>query len=731
MGNSKLNYHRSKNRNRKKSKVERLCSSGLYEKRLCGVKFVFLFVLAMVVFQCFNWQILMSNELQAQALKQWESTTSIQAARGKILDRNGVVLAGNCDSYKITIYPKQISADDYDRVTAELVNILGTDRDKTYKMVSNTYYGTEPGDRRESFLLIRQVEEDKARQVMQLNLSGVGIQSDVGRQYPYNNLLSSVIGVTNIDCVGQTGLELSEDKYLSGSNGTAIKDKTVTGAAIPFGEQAVKESIDGCDISLTIDVKIQSFLENALSEALNVNNALRAEGVILNAKTGEIIAISTKPDYDLNNPPRGGEGEQSLIALSRNRIVADSYEPGSTFKIITLASALDSKVVNVNNYSCTCHGSTEAAGERIKCWKSAGHGTQNLTECAENSCNCAFVDLALKMSTDTFYDYIYKFGFGESTGSGLISDTSGIVTNRLKIRNTDLASIGFGQSIAITPLQLVTAVSAAVNGGNLMQPYIVDTITSADGAVISDTQPVKVRSVISEDTSRTVRGILKSVVENGSGRNAKIAGYSIGGKTGTAQKYEDGKIADGKLIASFIGIAPIDDPEYVCLILVDEPKVSTIFGSTVAAPWVKQVLENTLQYVGAKRETDEETVVVPDVCGMTVAKAVEKLNKIGLNADYQASDIIVNQVPSAGTEVVAGTGVLLYTEKTAEQSNIEKVEVPKLVGMTRYEAYAALKALGLEIEDGNIYNGGLVKSQYPYYGDKVEIGSTVTVKYNN
>lgn len=706
----------------KKLTVSRLNLARIYVV-LCFIGLVMFAVLC----KCFMLQVVNSDEIQAQALTQWYKTTIDTAARGKIIDIKGNVLATSATTYRVLIEPNEIKSDDYERISTELAQVLELDYEYVYLRVSNTVYGTEEADKKSEYTLARQVSQELANKINHLDLGdGVVVQSDLKRSYPYGKLLSQVMGYTNIDGDGQSGLELDYEKYLAGEDGKTVTDRSGTGAQLPFGTQKTIEKVDGNDIVLTVDANIQYFLENALDEALSVNNAATAQGIIMNAKTGEIVAISTKPDYDPNDPPRDDIDE--LYALSRNRIVADAYEPGSTFKIITLASGLDSHSID-ESYSCTCPGSKEVNGERIKCWRSAGHGTQTLTQCAENSCNCAFMDIALRMGTDTFYDYISAFGFGNVTGCGLSGESAGIVTHRKGIRDTDLARIGFGQSIAMTPIQLVCAVSAACNGGNLMQPYIVDKIISADGEIIQDNEPTVIRRVVSKETSSAVCEILESVVENGSGKNAKISGYKIGGKTGTAQKYENGKIADGKLIASFVGIAPIDDPEYVCLILVDEPQVGTIFGSTVAAPFVKQTLEATLEYAGYERENEEETVTVPDVCGMSVEQAKEKLREAGLDAAYQASDTVVNQVPAAGSVVVVGTPILLYTERTTAIKSNEKVETPKLIGLTKYEAYAALEALGLKMEIIGEHSGGRVKSQFPYYGDEIEVGGTVELKF--
>ncbi|NLB62442.1 MAG: PASTA domain-containing protein [Clostridiales bacterium] len=681
-----------------------------------------------VVVKLFIIQLVQAEKYQSEALSQWTRNTAVTAKRGEIMDINGTVLAQSATAYKVLIWPNRIQKDEWERVSTELANIEGLNLsyEYIYKRVSNTLTEKPLSE----IVLARQLERDVADEIVSLQLGpGVVIATDTKRYYPYGDLLSQVLGFTNkVEGNGQEGLELKYNKYLAGIDGRMLTERDRDGHSIAYGTQEFIPPEDGNDLVLTIDSVVQAFLEKALDNALKVNNAKSAQGIIMNAKTGAIVAIGSLPSFDSNNPPRSDV--ELLGNLSRNRIVADAYEPGSTFKIITLASALDSGAINTN-FTCNCPGARYVNGQRIKCWRSAGHGTQNLTKCADNSCNCAFIDMALAMGTEEFYDYIYKFGFGNTTGSGLGSESSGIVTHQKYIRDTDIARIGFGQSIAVTPLQLVSAACAAVNGGNLMQPYIVAKMLTADGKEIFSANPTVVRRVISEQTSKTVREILESVVQNGSGRNAQIAGYRVGGKTGTAQKYENGVIAQGKLIASFIGIAPMDDPEFVCLILVDEPQVGVIFGSTVAAPFVKQALEETLRYYGFAAEGSEETVMVPDLYGKTVSEAQQILEDVGLNATFQATDKIVNQIPQPGEMAIKGTDVLLYTESTSIVITEDTVSMISFIGMTRLEAYDKLKEMGLKMEISGTYSGGLVTWQSIGYDKEVEFGATITLVFGS
>ena len=699
---------------------------------LCGIGLIFILLIG----RLFWIQIIQGEELSQMALDQQTQDTSLSAARGSITDSNGVVLAQSGTAYKVLINPYRLNQesnkDNLLRVVTELSSILGMEQDyvmaQTQKQNSSGVYYKE-------VVLKRQVEREVVDDIVSRKLgSGVYTAIDSKRYYPEGSLFSQLLGFTTVDGVGQAGLEQKFEKYLAGENGRMITETDRAGHAIAYGSQEILDPVDGCDIILTTDSVVQSFLEKALKEALEVNKAESAQGIIMNCNTGEIVAMSTQPDYNPNDPPRSDVA--LLNSLSRNRIVADAYEPGSTFKIVTLSAAIDSGAVTEES-AFECGGSyTLANGERIKCWKSGGHGHQDLAKAVQNSCNPAFMRMALSMGNSTFYDYIYAFGFGSSTGSGLNGETAGIVTHEKYVNDNTLARIGFGQSIAVTPIQLCAAVSAAVNGGELMQPYAVDSIVSQEGRVLQKNEPTVVRRVISETTSERVRTILESVVSEGSGKNAAIPGYRVGGKTGTAQKYENGQIADGKLIASFIGFAPADDPEYVCLILVDEPKVGTIFGSTVAAPFVKQVMEETLRHYGYLPTENSSTVSVPDVAGLTIEEAKAVLKDAGLSAEYQDDPtlMVTAQVPAANEQVQKSTDVLLYTEatniETAETSQ-ELVTVPDVVGKTRLAANDALAGKGLTIRIEPEDQTGTAIRQVPAAGEEVPVGTEVLVEFSH
>lgn len=699
------------------------------KKRLKIMLWIIIGLFLLLVVRLIKIMVIDGDEMESRAESQQTRNTTLSATRGKILDSTGTVLARNATAYKVVIWPQSIKTDERERIAKELAELLDMDYAKVLEKVSSS---------KQEIILARQVERETIEKMEDLKLGiGVGTAIDTKRYYSGGSLFSQLLGFTTVDGEGQAGLEQKYDKYLAGEDGRMITETDAKGNALAYGTQEVIEATDGADVILTTDAVMQSALEKACKEALEVNNATSVQGIIMDCTTGEIKAITTQPDFDPNSPPRSDM--ELLNSLMRNRVVTDAYEPGSTFKLITLAAALDSKTVSMDT-TFSCSGSYSVNGEKIKCWKSGGHGTQTLTEAAENSCNPSFMRMALSMGAETFYDYLYAFGFGSSTGSGISGESSGIVTNQKYVNDNTLARIGFGQSIAVTPIQLATAVCATVNGGNLMQPYVVDSIVAQDGTVLLKNEPTVVRRVISEETSALVRQIAESVVENGGGKNAAIPGYRIGGKTGTAQKYDsDGNIADGKLIASFIGFAPADEPKYVCLILVDEPQVGTIFGSTVAAPFVKQVMEEVLMYSGYLPEDTNESVLVSEVVGMTVKEAKYELSKLGLDAVSQddENELVTAQVPAAGSTAQRGSGVLLYTavtcaeESTASDYEDEYVTVPDVLGKTRLEASDALSAKGLKIRIDPPDQSGKAIRQSPAAGEEVLAGTEVLVEFSD
>ncbi|HWQ58562.1 MAG TPA: penicillin-binding transpeptidase domain-containing protein [Clostridia bacterium] len=700
----------------------------LNKKRLFAALIIMGCIYLLLIGRLAGIQLFQGDELEERAESQQTKDTTLSAARGMILDATGVVLARNGTAYKVVLWPNSIKAAERERVATELAKLLGLDYARVLAKVSDTS--------KQEIILARQVERETVETIDALKLGkGVGTAIDTKRYYTNGRLFSQLLGFTTVDGVGQAGLEQKLNEYLAGKDGEMITETDRKGNPLAYGVQEIIPATDGYDVTLTVNAVIQGMLEKACAEALAVNKAVAVQGIIMNCKTGELLALTTQPDLDPNEPPR--DDMDLLNSLMRNRVATDAYEPGSTFKLVTLASALDSHTVTTGS-GFYCPGYVYIGGDRIRCWKSGGHGSISLMQAVESSCNVAFVNMAVAMGAETFYDYIYSFGFGSTTNSGIPGESGGIVMNQKYVKDATLARIGFGQSIAVTPLQLCTAVCAEINGGLLMQPYIVDRVTATDGTLIVDNDPVVIRRVISEETSALIREIGEQVVKSGSGKNAAIPGYRVGGKTGTAQKYgEDGKIAQGKLIASFIGFAPADDPQFVCLILVDEPQVGTIFGSTVAAPFVKQVLEETLRYAGYLPEGGDESVTVPDLTGMTVREAKDALEEIGLEATFQSGDSesVFTQVPAAGSTVMKGSNVLIYTEVMELDADTDdgysKVKVPDVSGMTRLEAHDALEERGLRILIDPPDQQGKAIRQFPEAGVEVDPGTEVLVEFSD
>ena len=720
-------------RKRKKARGRRPRISRLRRKLLVASALAVLLLLALLV-NLYYVSIVKGPEYAKMAQRQWQSSLSLKAERGRILDRNGNVLAESYTTYQVCVNPQAIT-EDADR--ERIANILSTLLNVNYESIIAKMTKINPKDGKpyQQVKIKDQVESNVIAQLVTFQENrAISYYADVKRNYPEGNLFGQLLGFTNVDGDGQTGVELSYNTVLSGVDGKQIAETDRDGNEIPGGESSYIAPIGGAAIQLTVDTGIEGFLQNALEEAARTNLAKYAYGVVMSPKTGEIYAISSYPTIDPNNPPR--TDAETLLDLSRQRMVTETYEPGSVFKVVTLAAALDSGTVN-DGTTFKCKGYLNVLGQKIKCWRSKGHGSETLAQAVQNSCNPAFMSMAIKMGTDKFYEYIYAFGMNDKTGVGIGGETTGKVTHKKYIRDTDLARIGFGQSISCTGMQMAMAVCAAINGGELLKPYYVQDVTATSGEVLEHHEKEVVRQVITPETSALIRKYLTGVVDSGSGRNAAIPGYSVGGKTGTSQKYdENGKVSSTLLVASFVGFAPADDPEYLCMIIVDEPQVPVVYGSTVAAPYVQQVLKNVLTYFSVPTDRKESAVSVPDVRGMTVEQATAALKSAGLDAVYMESEkaaAVQRQSPSPGNFVVRGSPVILYTAWTTfqgEEEEIEMTKVPKLEGKNRINALDALTKAGLVMDyDRSNSAGTVTMAQYPE-GTEVPKGTTVHVEFS-
>ena len=678
-------------------------------------------------------QIVKAGELQAKAESQWTSDLVVAAKRGDILDRNGEVLAMSASAEMVTVRPKEVQnfetaeekSANVEKVVQAFVDVLGMDEEAVSKKVKDTT--------KSEVLIKRQLTKEVAQQLKELDLKGVYLSEDTKRYYPMENYLCQVLGYTNTDGAGQAGLEAKYDKYLAGTPGRVVVETDKNGNTLPNSVEQRIEPVDGYDLQLTIDYAIQSFADRAMEQALEEQGAKSAMAIAMDPDTGDILALSIKPDFDNNNPPR--DDLEQLNSLSRNIAVTNVYDPGSTFKIITTAMGLESGKYNTGSHFF-CPGYHIVDGQKIKCWRSYNpHGSQTLVEGVKNSCNPVFMQIALGLGKETFYDYLDKFGFGKTTGVDFSGEESGIVTAEKYVKDVDLACMGFGQSISVTPIQLITAVSAAINGGNLMQPHFVHSVLDADGNAIQVYEPEVVNRAISEETSETLRGILEQVVKDGSGHNAYIPGYRIGGKTGTSQKVVDGKVSSQTHIGSFIGFAPADDPQIVVLVVVDEPSTGSHFGSVVAAPYAKEILGNSLKYLGVQPVYEEgeseqqEQVDMPEVVGKTLEEARAEVEAAGLQVLVEGTGgTVTDTLPKGGVKVDKNNSVLLYMSEDGGEDETELITVPRLTDLSLVDATMQLYNLGLEIE---VEGRGLVVSQEPAAGEKVAPKSTVKVKLEN
>ncbi len=598
-------------------------------------------------------QLVARKDLQSRAAEQWYRDLPLAAPRGKILDSTGSVLADNREVYSVYVRPNAVT--DKQAVAAALSGHLNLVYDKLLEKISSS--------RVSEITIKRAVEKNVAEAILAQNLDGVYFTLDSKRYYPASNYLSQILGFTNIDNVGQNGLEGYYDEYLKGVDGFAYTATDIKGHELENNVTKYVPAIPGCDLTLSLDMNIQSFAETAVSNALSEHNAKGASMIVMDCNTGGVVAMASAPGFDLNEPPR--DDLNMLNALSKNKMIVDVYEPGSTFKIFTTATALENGAVSGSD-RFFCGGARQVDGQRIKCWRSIGHGSQDLGEGVKNSCNCVFMDLALRLGTDKLYDGIRNFGFGSKTNVDFYGESRGLLMQQSAVKTVDLARIGFGQAVAVTPLQLVTAVSAAVNGGTLYEPYFVSQVNDYSGKLIYERQPKEVRKAISPSTSEKLRNMLEKVVSEGGGHKAGVAGYRIGGKTGTAQKYENGHIAQGKYVSSFVGFAPVENPRYVLAMIVDEPGGYMYYGSLVAAPYAGEVFKKIFDYTGLKpsqTDTVVEWVNMPDVLGLSPEEASKRLSERGLlfESDGEGSSV-ASCVPVPGTRVPKGDVVLIRTE---------------------------------------------------------------------
>ena len=768
-------------KDRKKEFVRIRADSGQHRRIIAVMLLLGIAAFVPVALQLYQLMITDFDYYSDLALRNQTRTTNVTAHRGTIYDRNMNILAFSETVENVYLDPHELkqSKADLDLIARELGQILDADPERILKL------GKDLSKRYQQ--IAADVDESVAAEVRAFinsnGISGIHLEPSSKRTYPYGTLAAQVIGFTNASNTGSEGIEASYNAFLEGTAGKVITTKGNNEMDMPYSYEKYVEAIPGCDVVLTLDATVQSCLEKQMEAAIaryDVQNG--AFGMVMEVKTGRILAMATLGSYDPNNYleiadetalqeteqlrlnylalPEGSEAYEKAKAAYeaavtaarlkqwRNRVLSDGYEPGSTFKVLTMAAALDCGAIDLKT-GFHCSGSEKIPGrsQLLHCWRSTGHGSETTAQALQNSCNLAFAHIALKLGGERFYDYISRFGIMEKTGIDLAGESKGVFFSKELIVDTEkwgtasLTSGSFGQTFKLTPVQLVRAISSVVNGGNLMEPYIVDEVLDADGNTVLQQEPTVIRQVISPETSKTMCELLKSVVDVGTAKNASVAGFSIGGKTGTSEKIdildENGQPTLDKIV-SFVGIAPMDDPEYIVLVALDTPSRATgtyISGGVMAAPTVGAVMADILPYLGVKQTFSEEdaagkVVVLDDYSGLTPKEADKLLKQNNITAQYIGTgETVTGQIPKQGASVPGGSQILLYLGDEAPE---QTVEVPDFAGMNRQQASDAAGALGLYIlASGNqeISPVVTVTAQEIAPKTQVPVGTTIRLEF--
>ncbi len=611
--------------------------------------FIFLFG------RLFYLQVVEAKFLQEKAEEQWTRDLPINAERGVIYDRNGIALAVSYTTYDIFV--RHSNVEDEESVAKLLASKLGLNYDAVLSKVSNAKVSES--------LIKMQVESSVAKELKNSKLSGIYYSENTKRYYPYGDFLTQVLGYTTIDNIGQSGLELYYDKFLQGIDGYSKIQSDIRGTELYNTLDSYIPSVAGNNLILTIDYQIQLLCEQAAVRIMQEQKPTSAQIIVMDPNTGEILAMTSKPSFDLNSPPRNDVA--TLLAESKNLSIVDVYEPGSTFKILTTAAALEEKKTTLEDRFYD-PGYRIVDGQKIKCWKHIGHGSQSMVDGLNNSCNSVFIDLALRLGLDKMYEYFEKFGFGTSTNVDFAGESGGILMDKDLVKKVDLARMGFGQAIAVTPLQQIRAISSVVNGGILYQPYFVKEISSNSGNYKKEFSSVAVRRTVSEDTSNKMRYMIEQVIKKANAIESFIPGYRVGGKTGTTELMSTtGKT--GEHIASFVGTFPADKPEYVILVVVDRPTSGHYYGSIVATPYAKTVFEGIIKYKNIQPTEDldrdlklmEKNIQMPNLVGKSLSQAVGIIKNLGLQYELEGEGGKVLAQYPAPTEMLYKNGIVVLT----------------------------------------------------------------------
>ncbi len=726
--------------------------------RIRAIILILAFVSVALLLRLGYWQFVKGSELQKGAIEQQTRDVKINSKRGTIYDRNLKALAVSATAETVTLNPGEIKSSDksktaeYKEQTAKyLSEILEMDYETVYKKVTAKTAYEE---------LKKRIPSEQASKIKSLKaegkLKGVYLSEDSKRYYPYNNFASHIIGFTGSDNQGLAGIELQYDKYLKGVPGRVIAAKNAAGSDMPYKYEKYYNSQDGLNVVLTIDEVIQHYVEQELENALAANDAKNGvAAIVMDVKTGEILAMATKPDYNLNEPfmvtdaadlekinqYEEGSKEYNIELTNarnkmwRNKAVVDSYEPGSTFKIFTSAIALEENLVKLSD-RFTCSGVRKVADRNIRCSNSSGHGVQTFAQALQNSCNPAFMEIGSRISTDTFFKYVKGFGFRDLTGIDLPGEANGIFFEKSKFGAVENATASFGQGFQVTPIQLITAVSAVANGGKLMKPHLVKELTDSDGNVVKKYDGEFVRQMISEETSRTLRTMLEQVVSVGGGKNAYVKGFRIAGKTGTSEKQPR---SAGKKIASMVGFAPADSPRIAVLVMIDEPEAGQYYGGVIAAPVLGNIFDNVLTYMNVDRKLNEEEkmeedINIPTVLDLTPEQARKKASDAGFTISiYGDGQKIIKQIPTSNARLKKGSNIIAYTSETEP----EMVTVPDVYNLTVIQANTRITGQGLNMKIDGTGTGvdrtgaAFAAKQDPKAGTVVQKGSIVYVEFRH
>ena len=680
------------------------------KKRIKVLFFIITFILLLLIARLIWIQIINNDEYYDKALQQRIMELKVNPDRGKIFDINGKELAVSVTSKTVVGLPKQIT--NPTQTAGKLADILSIEYETIYNRITKDAYAV---------YLERQIPDKQVEEINNLKLDGITFIDESKRIYPRDKLVSQVLGFTGIDNNGLEGMELSFDRYLTGSRGLILTERDASGQVIPESVIDYIPEKDGNNIYLTINEAIQYSAERELVTAANKFNAEGGTIIVMQPETGNIISMANYPTYDPNNFSDYNK------KYWRNRAITDNYEPGSTFKIITTASAIEEGVVNQNDIFYDA-GKIKVEREYIECWDDEGHGIETFSEVVQNSCNPGFVQVGLRMGKESFFNYINAFGFGQKTNIELPGEATGLIPQYNNVGDIELATISFGRGISVTPIQLISAISAVANDGILMKPKLVDKITDQNGNILKRSKPIEVRKVVSSKTANKTLSLLENVVRSGTGTNAYIEGYRVGGKTGTAQHYNS-NLYD----SSFVGLFPVNNPQFVVLVVLYGIDNQTYYASQTAAPLFKKIASDLIRYykVPSQNENNKkkkkDMVEIGDYKNENIYKVQNDIKELGL--DYKIignKDNIIRQVPKAGSSIYKNSTVFLFTEENENIKNNYKIMVPDFRGMKLEDAKKLSEMMGLNLKTQG--QTGQVIGQSVNPGLRININEQIVIK---